>query len=264
MQAVIIKQSHFSDLPGHTWNILLTEQNAPLLGHLTKEYPSLGEVGTINRGLITGDREKYFTREKKSKSYVAILSGSDVNRYHTSAPSEFVLFERPETAGGCWDSDMHLAPHKIVIRQIATRPIASLLETPIAVTGNIFTLRTGDLSQEKYLLGVINSSLVDFFWKIMFADFKTSFPQVTIASLAQIPIRTIDISDESDKSYQRRVVSLVDQMLDLQKRLPLAKTDHDKTLLERQIAATDKEIDALVYELYGLTEEEIRIVEGGQ
>jgi hypothetical protein len=50
-------------------------------------------------------------------------------------------------------------------------------------------------------------------------------------------------------------------MLSLNKRLPEAKTDHDKTALQRQIDATDQQIDQLVYELYGLTEEEIRIVE---
>jgi predicted nucleic acid-binding Zn-ribbon protein len=51
------------------------------------------------------------------------------------------------------------------------------------------------------------------------------------------------------------------RMLTLHKQLGEVKTDHEKTLLERQIEATDKQIDALVYELYGLTEEEIRIVE---
>ena len=45
--------------------------------------------------------------------------------------------------------------------------------------------------------------------------------------------------------------------LDLQS----AKTPHDKNMLQRQIDATDKQIDRLVYELYGLTDEEIRIVE---
>jgi len=42
------------------------------------------------------------------------------------------------------------------------------------------------------------------------------------------------------------------------------KTDHEKTLIERQIEATDTQIDALVYELYWLTEEEIRIVKGNE
>jgi hypothetical protein len=56
-------------------------------------------------------------------------------------------------------------------------------------------------------------------------------------------------------------MALAENMLDLHRRLSESKTGHDKTLLSRQIEATDRQIDALVYELYGLTEEEIRIVE---
>jgi hypothetical protein len=48
------------------------------------------------------------------------------------------------------------------------------------------------------------------------------------------------------------------------KDLPKAKTPHEQESLQRQIAATDKQIDQLVYELYGLTGEEIRIMEGVQ
>jgi hypothetical protein len=59
------------------------------------------------------------------------------------------------------------------------------------------------------------------------------------------------------------MVGLVEMMLRLHKELPKARTPHDKELIERQISATDKAIDGLVYELYGLTESEIRIVEGG-
>ena len=46
------------------------------------------------------------------------------------------------------------------------------------------------------------------------------------------------------------------------KDLPKAETPHEQESIQRQIAATDKQIDALVYELYGLTGDEIRIVEG--
>jgi predicted nucleic acid-binding Zn-ribbon protein len=49
----------------------------------------------------------------------------------------------------------------------------------------------------------------------------------------------------------------------LHKQLPKAKTPHEQESLQRQIDATDKQIDGLVYELYGLTEEEIGIVRGG-
>ena len=60
------------------------------------------------------------------------------------------------------------------------------------------------------------------------------------------------------------MVSLVERMLALHKQLPEARTPHEKTALERRIEATDGQIDALVYELYGLTEEEIGIVEAAR
>jgi hypothetical protein len=52
------------------------------------------------------------------------------------------------------------------------------------------------------------------------------------------------------------MVSLMQTMLDLHKQLADAKAEHERTMLKRQIEATDRQIDALVYELYGLTEEE--------
>ena len=50
--------------------------------------------------------------------------------------------------------------------------------------------------------------------------------------------------------------------IDLHARLAAEGVPHEKAALQRRIDITDKQIDALVYELYGLTEEEIRIVEG--
>jgi len=58
------------------------------------------------------------------------------------------------------------------------------------------------------------------------------------------------------------MVTLVERMLTLNKQRADVKTEHEKTLIDRQIEATDRQIDKMVYELYGLTEEEIRIVEG--
>jgi hypothetical protein len=57
------------------------------------------------------------------------------------------------------------------------------------------------------------------------------------------------------------MVGLVDSMLTLHRQLAKARTSYEQTLLQRQIEATDEQIDKLVYELYGLTEEEIKIVE---
>jgi hypothetical protein len=86
--------------------------------------------------------------------------------------------------------------------------------------------------------------------------------QVKKHHVEQLPIRSINFSDTADKARHDRMVSLVEQMLLLNKQLQTAKTDHEKTSLQRQIDVTDRQIDQLVYELYGLTEDEIKIVEG--
>jgi hypothetical protein len=256
------RQATFDSLPGNVWNILVNDANSSLIQRLTTDYEPLEKASKINRGLITGDRDKYFSGRKATSNHVPIIAGSDVHRYHVARPSEFVLFKKPSGAGGCWDSDVHFAPHKLVVRQICEEPTAGILTKPLAVTGNIFTVCADTLEAELYLLGIINSRLTAFFWRTMFADFKTSFPQVTIFSLAQVPIRKLDLTKPVDKSRHDLVVGKVEGMLAAKQALAGAKTERDRTYYENKCAALDRQIDKLVYELYGLTEAEIAIVEG--
>ena len=81
--------------------------------------------------------------------------------------------------------------------------------------------------------------------------------------LSQLPIRSINFENSSDKTHHDKMVSFVDQILDFQKQLTQSKLPQQKTVLNRQIETTDRQIDELVYELYGLTKEEIKIVEPG-
>jgi hypothetical protein len=69
------------------------------------------------------------------------------------------------------------------------------------------------------------------------------------------------LSDQSDKARYSKLSILVERMLDLHKQLAVAKNRINKTRFEREIETTDRQINQLVYELYGLTEEEIKIVE---
>jgi len=113
-----------------------------------------------------------------------------------------------------------------------------------------------------YLLGLLNSRLLGWYFPHVSAPFRGGWMSANRQFLSQLPIRTIDFSDKQDRARHDKLVTLVEQMLKLHRDFTAAKTAHDKTLIERQIAATDKQIDRLVYELYGLTEEEIAVVEG--
>ena len=64
------------------------------------------------------------------------------------------------------------------------------------------------------------------------------------------------------KAKHDKLVALVDNMLDLQKKYRGERIERDKELYERQIKIVDAQIDRLVYDLYGLTEEEVKVVEG--
>ena len=115
--------------------------------------------------------------------------------------------------------------------------------------------------QRSYWLGLLNSKILWWFLSNTgyvlrggYFVFKTNY-------LKPFPIRTINLDNSSDTTRHDRMIDLVDQMLKLHKQLADAEVPQAKILLQRQIEATDRQIDELVYELYGLTDEEIEIIE---
>jgi len=96
-----------------------------------------------------------------------------------------------------------------------------------------------------FLQGVLSSSLINFYCVNYLAD------DMNKTYLESIPV----------PEYSSHLADLVQSMLRLHKKLAAAKIPDEKTRIQRQISATDAQIDKLVYQLYGLTAEEIKIVE---
>jgi hypothetical protein len=113
----------------------------------------------------------------------------------------------------------------------------------------------------EYLCALLNSRLLDFYLKRVTTTFRGGYFAANRQFIELLPIRRVDLADRADEARHAQAVALVTGMLSLKKRLSDARTDHDKTVLRRQIDATDRKIDQLVYVLYGLTADEIRIVE---
>jgi fido (protein-threonine AMPylation protein) len=149
---------------------------------------------------------------------------------------------------------------KIIYPDIAKGPRFMLDTDGHYLANTAYCLGTDD----RYLLGILNSRL---FW---FAISNLSIPfgvragqyryRLIYQYMEKVPIRVIDFNSKADKERHGRIVSLVEGMLELHQRFADAKTPADKDRLQRQIDATDQEIDRLVYDLYDLTEEEIQIV----
>ncbi len=151
---------------------------------------------------------------------------------------------------------------RLLLRRLVNRRqqlMAALTEVTFITNKNLYTVRVRDNNIDiRVLLGVLNSKLISFLYiKQVTQAVKDDFPQVTIKDILSLPFPSATIIAE----HAPRMVELVEQMLSLHKQLVAAKTPDNKTRLQRQIDAIDHQIDYLVYELYELTKEEIRIVE---
>ena len=103
--------------------------------------------------------------------------------------------------------------------------------------------------------------MINFYYRNVAAVYRGGYLRFFSPYVEMLPIRPIDPSDPADVARHDRMVSLVETMLDLNRRLAGARTGQDKIFISREIEATDARIDALVYELYGLSEEEIALIE---
>jgi hypothetical protein len=116
-----------------------------------------------------------------------------------------------------------------------------------------------------YLLGILNSSLMEYYYRLTTVPKASGFYIYKTMYLKGLPIRRIDFSNPTEKKRHDDLVALVDRMLQLNQKLAALAPfgAEQRQSLEREIGHTDSLIDSLVYDLYGLTDEERRIVEEG-
>jgi hypothetical protein len=116
-------------------------------------------------------------------------------------------------------------------------------------------------NSERYLLGILNSALITFFYKNIASTYRGGYLRFIYQYLMVLPIPVINLDNPSDKTCHDQMSALVDQMLALNHRLDKARTAHENDLLQRQIQTIDNRIDQLVYQLYGLSDDEIRLIQ---
>jgi hypothetical protein len=158
----------------------------------------------------------------------------------------------------------------ISLPKIFTRDISNVASYSLDMEGKVFF--TGgaaggygilpiDGVNQKYLIGLLNSRLLDWFLEQVSTQMRGGWRSYEARFIKQLPIRTIDFANPAEVKQHDEMVRLVEQMLALHQKVAATGNPADKTLYQRQIVATDRAIDRLVYGLYNLTEEEIKIVE---
>lgn len=144
---------------------------------------------------------------------------------------------------------------KIIYQEICQQASYSLDEDNSFINNTAYIMVSKNYSL-KLLLGLLNSKL--YWW--FFTKNNMTLGSSGIRMLAMY-IETLPIP-EVDKDTESKLVNLVDSIIDLNKKLSSEKNPNTVEMLNARIQAVDKAIDKIVYSLYGLNDDEIRIIEG--
>ena len=258
----------------------LSNSSINLVLRLKNTFPELQTIANLTRGVHpyrTGgygksafgpgtqkardvEERPYHSKSKKS-NYRPFIYGRDLNRFSPPEASEYVNY-------GPWLAEPRQPEFFEGVRVYSRKILGDRLVVTIEKSDSIadqqvyITIPTIKYLKGQYLAGILGSKLIAFYIRGFYDEANDAFPQIKVVQLKQLPIRTIDFSDPEDKARHDRLVAMVEDMLAWHKQLAEAKTPQEKSVLERRIAATDNDIDQLVYDLYGLTAEEINLVEG--
>jgi hypothetical protein len=259
----IIQYSHFKSQKsiansGYILNVFSDDISDNLIQKLSLNSEILDNVVKIKAGLKAYQRGKGNPKQtdedvrkrpfdfnyKFDNDTYKYLEGKDINRFYINWSKNYLKY------GDHLAEPRFFKGEKIILREITGKYPKSLLATYtnedyLFNMSNIAILPKISQINVKYILALISSSLLSYFFiKNTAKSVRKMFPKIILNDLRKFPVKLID------QSKQKEFVTLVDKIIVAKKSDPTSDT-----------SVLEAEIDRQVYELYGLTKEEIRIVE---
>jgi hypothetical protein len=290
-----VDQKIFQKNQGLVFSLSLTPQLQGIIDKIVNNSKQLSELFKIKRGIELGQKSlitkcsncgcyneaetKYYgSTDKKCKkcktklnisrdNCIQISSSSNDKRYDTKCVSGTQL-QRYSTAGfyhilsslkGIDYKEDAFSSQKILLKRIATKIEGTFSEDKQLAFNTVYSVYNEKFSRNQFLftLGILNSKLIHFYYEHSYNIGMNLTTQVTIDFLSTIPIKTIL------EAQQKPIADSVDRILSLNKRLNELgdKMTDERKVLEDEITKTDEQIDELIYKIYGISEDEKRIIE---
>ena len=230
-----------------------------LISKIEADTLKVKEIAEVKDGIVAGAiKDLLFVNKNLNEDSHKLYFGKNLSRFYLGTtdvwvnykPEEMMKQEVIRQAGkrsGLWMRDKKIFERdKIIYRKVGKELIATYADKGIYYEQTIHSCHIIDKKfRTKYILGLFNSNLFKFYYRKTNSQGGDIFPQVRISSVENLPIKI------ADNQKQEELVKIVDIIIETKKQNPKADT-----------IALESEIDQLVYQLYGLTEEEIKIVEG--
>lgn len=212
-----IPQKLFHETYKNMFNIRLKEEVINIFKKMEEKSIRLSEIAKANQGMRTGDNKKLIMKEKLSDQYKPIVRGKDVKRYFIDFPNLYVNYD-PEILDAPRDEKIFTSTKKLIVQEIRNinlvrRVIASYDDSKYYAlqTTNVINLLTRSPYSIKYILAILNSKLINFYFRMQWIDIH-----IKSEYLENIPIYRIDFSSNEKRKHDA-FVDLVDKILQQKK-----------------------------------------------
>jgi len=210
-----------------------------------KEHDTFGSLCEVNQGIaLKGDKSLSLKKTKENENCFKLLDGRNINKYSIKWDGVYLDYDL-ERIHSCKRKDIFESAEKLMFRRVSSSLIFTYdseqyyaLNT-LVIVNKIDNKIGPDL---KFILGLMNSKLMNYVYSNKFKSTKTVFSEIQARSIKELPI------PKMSNELENEITSLSAEIISLKKSMT------DTTDLEIQI-------DQLVYQLYDLTEEEIKIIE---
>ena len=241
-----VQQRDYLKAEKHIIQPITSNESYHLLQKIESKSKLLKEFASVNFGMQLRNRKIYTNDVLVSPSPDALtpyhrkcLTGKDILGYVTLWNNRYCYFNEEARCGGCWIESLHNTKNKILVRQVGSVPVCGIDKKGLAVLNSAFMIVCRRINPFG-TLGILNSKLIKFYWQQKFEDKRKTFPKIKGTYLELLPI--IPPTDE--------ITRLVDSIVSLKEE----SLSNDTSVFEQQI-------DLLVYHLYGLTYDEVLIVD---
>jgi hypothetical protein len=256
-----VAQERFTQNAGLVFDYKLSDTSSQIIQKMFEHFPNIETNFEFGVGINTGFiRDELVADYKIDNRYHPMVPGTGISRYGGVNTKGWIMYDKEYVKkrgklGRTLPAEHLLSSQKILVVRTRNLSLQRRIVATIDSNGCYNLNRLSNIvARPGYslfgLLGILNSSLFNWLFSTRYYDYE----------IKPVYLRNSPLADCNNPE----LVRLVEQMLALHQTLGAARSASERELLTRQIAATDRQIDALVYQLYGLTEEEIRIVEGNQ
>jgi type I restriction-modification system DNA methylase subunit len=272
---VFVNQNRWRKEPDCVWGFNTSSDDQSVLRKCEENTVPLEECANFCLGLTPYDKYKGHTPKqienqvfhadhRKDETYKKLLAGNDVTRYRVKWNGESWISYGPWL--GAPRERRFFTSRRILVKQIidrtAQRIWAALTDQELYNTQNAFNLIPRDGYEPEYLLGIVNSRLMTYLHRKRYLDeFKRLYQKILIKDCRRLPIRIVDQGDKRMVTLHDKLVAAVKAMIAAVEEYSTVRTPQEQTAIERRILATDRAIDNLVYDLYGLDDSERKIVD---